>query len=255
MRKTRIIAFICALIMLMSVMSLASAEKKPNTLRIPSASISDMDKTLSSISYRLVENGEKVTFLLNTYSWSIYEKNPNGAGYNRYEDIVFDCEGKVKAKSSVDWIQVDNQKFGFILNIESNFTMKNRTGKVTVTGSGFKATLTFKQNGQDQLVSVKRSKKKVTAKFKLGPTSKHILYISAYKTLEDGTSMTQTIKDMVPYSKNSVTFTVKKGWNYQIGFGPGIENAWGGYDWDWNANCSFFVDQTTGSETYYPYTN
>ena len=59
-------------------------------------------------------------------------------------------------------------------------------GKVTVTGKNYKAVMTFKQNGRDQLVSVSRKKNKVTVKLKTGNASNHHIMIDAYKYEEDG---------------------------------------------------------------------
>ncbi len=241
MKKIRFLAFLCALIMLVSTVSFASAAN------FPGLRMATVENAMGWNRYRILKNNENVTFLMNSFANDIYEKTKKG-WYEQYSDVIFDCEGKVTAKTSTSWIKVEETKPGFILYFESNPTMKTRIGKVTVTGKNYKAVMTFKQNGRDQLVSVSRKKNKVTVKLKTGNASNHHIMIDAYKYEEDGTYMNRTIisEDI---KKTTYTFKVEEGWNYQIGVGPLIRTEYG-WSMDWTGSCSFTVGSTTGSETY-----
>ncbi len=243
MKKFRFLAFLCALILLVSAMSFASAAKK-GPVRIQTATV---DNAMGWHNNRILKNKEKVTFLMNAFAWDIYEQGEEG--YIEYNNIIYDCEGKVTAKTSTSWIHVEKTKPGFILSFDSNPTMKNRTGKVTVTGKGYKAVMTFKQNGRDEMVSVSRKKNKVTVKVKYGSAALHRISVNAYKYDDDGTYMSKSILSEEA-TKTSYTFKVQKGWNYNIGVGPEITTQWGGWTFDWTGSCYFYVEKVTGSETF-----
>lgn len=242
MKKVRILALLIAVLMICTVTA-ASAQ----TIRWQSGPVRTNNKTLGNNSFRVIENGETVDLQLFPSPWSVYEKTENGM-YS-YEDIVFDTKNTVKVSSSASWIRVEYIGATPIIYIDYNNTQKNRSAKLTVTASGYKATVKFTQLARDQIKSVKRSGKTVTVKLKPGKASKHSLHVQQYwwDPEEETDCYKYLISDL--FTKKSYTFNVKAGYNYYIDYGPVIQSA----DW-WSSNttawCWFYVESVSGSESY-----
>ena len=237
MKKTRFIALLCALVLLVSLAPMASAKSLTKVRNAPAANAVGWHSNL------IVKNGETHSFEVFPYAYNLYEPKTK----SDYSNILYDCKGVVKAKSSVSWISITEYGQGFILNIDTNTTQKTRSGKVTVTGKSFKATLNFKQYGMDKLAGVTRSKNKVTLKIKYGSAPKHYLSVYTYKSAKDGSNTNKTIYSDL-YKKGSYSFTIKKGWRYSISVGPALKM--GSYtNWDSTDWLSFTASKVTGTET------
>jgi len=246
--KKRLFAFLCVLVILISAMSFASAGGDRIVI---STGVKDRGY-LNSNSYRTVKNGETVSFYVFAGPYQLFEKS--GDHYNSFNDIVYDVAGKVKATTNVDWITISETTPGFDFSIQQNDTMKTRTGKITVSAKGYKATLKFTQLGCDAITSAVRNKNKVTLKFKFGDRKVHYLYVNRYKST-DKTYTSETIF-RGPITKKSYTFKVKKGWSYSFGIGPAIKNVydWGtDYNYDSTAWYSFKVESVTGTQVLTPW--
>ncbi len=242
MKKCRLLIFLCALMLLVGSVSFASAVGQPSgIIRTDTRS-----NVMSWNNVRLIENGEAPTFYLIS-TWSMYEKEKGV--YLQYDDMAFDCKGKVKAKTSTSWIHITDTKTAFILALDANETLKTRTGKVTVTGSGFKSVITFKQFGADKLLSVTRNKNKVTVKVKYGSAPSHNLWIYGSLQVSEDESRQKNVADFYE-KKTSYTFKVSKGWHYSVYVGPGVPTEWGGYNSTSSSYAFFTVEKTTGTEKY-----
>lgn len=244
MKKTRLLSLILVVVLLLSVVASSSAATA-KTRKINAAVES---KVAGWRNYRTIANGENVSFVVFPNVWALYEKR--SGVYESFEDIVFDCSNKVSGKSNVSWINLVPTNSGFVLNIATNSSLKARTGKVTVTASGYKATLTINQLAADNIVSAKRNKNKVTLKLKKGNSSPHTLYVSEYQS-SSGEYHSYTIYDGV-FNKTSYSFKVREGWQYYISYGPAVKEEWGYSDSD-AAYCYFTVTSVSGEETYICY--
>jgi len=244
MKKTRFIAFLLALLMMISVFTTVSAE-------IRLIQNQPVDNAMSWNSPKYVANKDSLSFYLMPWAWCLFEKEGNH--FVQYEDLIYDCSGPVKATTTASWIRIDNLNGGFILGFEENYTEKNRTGKVTVTGSGYKATLKFTQFTQDSAVSVKRKKNKVTVKLKFGTAPAHYVYVWEYMKDTDGKDLNKTLLSN-QIKKNTFTFKVRAGRRYDISFGPAVPTEWG-YSYSTSYIGPFEIKTVKGSETLYPYPN
>ncbi len=241
MRKTRFAALLLALLLTLSMITAASAE---NLFQVNNFTANGI--LLSST--RLVSKGEIVSFELGASPSSLYEKD--GDIYRSYSDISYDFAGKLTASTTAKWIHVTNGSYGFRLGFDTNETAKIRSGVVKVKGSGFKATLKFKQYRMDQVVSVKRNKNKVTIKMKyVNPGLRHYISVYGYKSndTDDEYSYQKAIFDSSDYRKTSYTFTVKKGWHYSINIGS-VLPADGWAPTLYGSGAWFTVEKTTGTE-------
>ena len=247
MKKTRIVALLLVLVMMISAATVASAD-----IKVQAKSEVAQGNLVDWSEYRVLENGESASFYLLSSPWCLFELD-DGA-YIRYDDIIYDCAGTVTGKSDADWITVKKVKSGFVLHFDYNDTMKSRTGKVTVKGSGYKATMKFTQVGKDKLVSVKRNKNKVTVKLSYGSGKSHSIWVEEYKMDKDGTYSYKYLVDGLT-TKKTITFKVKTGFSYNIYVGPAFVSQWGGYNSSSTSSCYFTVDSVKGSETYTIYGN
>ena len=243
MKKIRLFALLCAIVLTLSLAPMASAATRS---RVAVDGVFSWDNT------RMIKNGETASFNVASRPYSMNEIGKNGK-YDTsiyWNDLDFDCEGKVSAKSSVSWIKIQDTKSRFIITIENNTTKNVRSGIVTVTGKNYKATLKFKQFGFDEIVSAKQNKKKVTIKFKYSKgCDQHMLYIDRYQDEYNEKTQTSKFKSETvyngPITKSSYTFTVKEGWNYSISLSPAIniKYEWGDSTYTYSAdNLYFYVD-------------
>ena len=242
MKKTRIFALLCILVLLATMTGAASAGKKHMILTAPKT------EAVSWKSYKTLKNGSNVSFVTFANTFSLYEKK--GSVYQEYDDIVFDCKGKVSAKTSAEWINIYDDLKGPSIYINENESQKKRTGKVTFTGKNFKATITITQFGCDRIVSAVRKGNKVTVNLKLGDAPLHGLFIYASKGKKGENIFSGSNK------KTTYTFKVKKGWTYDVGCGGGLKAKYStggsGETFIYDASFSFKVKKTTGEEKLYP---
>ncbi len=243
MSYKRFLALLCALVMALSVCAAASAER----LRVVKP-----QSTKGSISWDenyVVKNGETVQIESFSRFWTVFVKAEDGE-IDAYDDVVFDCDGPVKGKTSSKWIHITENKRGFTLDLDENQTLKARTGKITVTGKNYKATLSIRQHGAGSITSAVRKKNKVTVKLQKAAGNSQWVYITARRTEEDGTVLNKTIIDETAYGKSSVTFKVQKGWSYSINYGDAIRNRYGSHATSVDYISIPIVTKTTGTETY-----
>ena len=239
MKTKRLVALLFALIMVLSVTSFASAESNEKYFGYEA-------------DYYTLTNGKTATFLLLPSSQALY-----GSDGTSYKDVIYDCEGPISATvtSGSSWISVTNTMNSFIITFSSNKTQKARTGKVTVKGDGYKATMKFTQYGVDKILSVKRSKKTITMKFKLASGSKvHFMYVNdEARKEEDGITWYSYGNDVFSgkFSKTSYKFTAKINHSYWFGIGPAIPHKTGSYT-SWNNDTTsyggMYVTELTGTQ-------
>ncbi len=247
MKKARILALLCVIALVVSILPAASAAKAPIT----------KTRTRGAIEWtenRLIKNGETVTFDLNYGGYALYEvlSGSEEAPYYAWDDLDFDCAGPVTASTSASWIHITKNKRGFSLYIDSNQSIKTRSAKITVTGKKFKATLKFRQYGKSEILSVIRQKDQITVKLNPSSSKTHMFFVEMTKTLSDGTTKYKYIVDDWDFTDNTYTFTVKKGWNYQIVFGASFQYTTGDGGWGaigyWDDGVEFTVKSIKGKE-------
>ena len=237
MKNKKILALLFALLMVLSAATLASAESSEKYFGYED-------------NYYTLTNGKTASFFLLPSSHTLY-----GSDGTSYQDVIYDCEGPVSAtvKSGSSWISVTNTMNSFIITFSSNNTQKVRTGKVLVKGDGYKATMKFTQYGIDKILSIKRSKKTITAKFKLASGSKaHYLNISdEARKEEDGITWYSNENDVFSgkFSKTSYKVTARKNHSYWFGIGPAIPVKTGGYINDTTSYGGMYVTELTGTQT------
>lgn len=236
--KKRLLALFCALFLLLGMVSAVSADA--------SIKAHTSEANLLNRSYIVVENNQSYSLSIWSDGYEIFD----GSGI-WYNDIVFDTTDVLTAQSDVSWITFSNQDVSKEPNIyfAENTTTKARSGNITFTGANFKATMKVTQYGKDTIASVKRSGSTVTVKLKYSKGAKaHYLYVNAYRTLSDGSTVSKTIYSD-PYKKSTYKFNVNKDWEYSIGIATAVKvygyYNWGGGDWYY-----FTVNKTSGSETY-----
>ena len=82
-----------------------------------------------------------------------------------------------------------------VISFDANETKKPRSGKVTITDSGYKATLKFKQYGTDKITSVVRKGNKVTVKLNYSKASSHNIEIG--ESSWDESTQTSTYRTII----------------------------------------------------------
>ena len=239
MKVKRLVSLLFALLMILSAISFGSAENSEKYFGYNG-------------DYYTLANGKTASFILLNDSHSLYTSKGTV-----YKDVIYECEGPVSAtvSSGSSWINVTNTMNSFIITFSSNYTQKARVGKITVKGDGYKATMKFTQYGVDKILSVKRSKKSITMKFKLSSGAKaHYLYIDdeARKVEDDLTwySYSNSIYND-SFSKSSYKFTAKKNHYYYFGIGPAIPYTSGDNTYYYSNSTSWgnmYVESLTGTQ-------
>lgn len=243
MRRKRIAALLMAVLMALSIVTAASAGKAVTARTAAEKS------TFESYNNRTVQNGETASFELMPNPYQLIERMKENS--TTWNDILFDFAGKLTAKSSVKWITVKNGNYGFTMDFARNETAKVRSGKVTVTGKGFKAVLKFKQYGKDTLTSVRRSKNKVTVKVSQASGSPyHFIEVAEYYTDDEGIRYSKSLMDNMDFTKTSVTFKVKAGRQYSVYVGTTIPMSEYWRMEGTSDSVYFTPESVTGTEVY-----
>ena len=239
MKFRRLAAILCVLLMMLSVVSLASAEDNAKYFGYES-------------NFYTLTKGKTVSFLLLSNSHTLYTSDGNS-----YADVIYDCEGPVSAtvNSGKNWITVTNTMNSFIVTFAPNETLKSRTGKITVKGDGYKAVMKFTQYGKDKILSAKRSKKTITLKLKLSSGAKaHYLYVDGEaRKVENGITWYGNYETVFSgkIAKASYKFTAKKGYYYWFSIGPAIPYKSGsgtGYMYNTSSYGGMYVENLTGTQ-------
>ncbi len=233
MKKMRALSLLLAVILMVSTVGTTAMAGKAESNRVL--------QTGWQSDY-VLKNGANVTVYLSNYPSSFYDEN--GTSYNDFE---YDCKGAVKGKTSASWITLRTYKQGFVLGFRKNKTQKTRTGKLTVTGKNYKATVKFVQIGTNKITSAVRNKNKVTLKFAYCTGSDwNRLYIYRSKLNDDGETEgdSETIVDK-EFNAKTYTFKVEKGyryWFYLYSGKAGIVSC------NWYPTGYFDVTDVTGTE-------
>ena len=241
MKRIRLLALLCAILMILSTASALAAPALPVRPAL--------QRVMSWNNYALLKNKKT----LQLYAWpgtfpSIADKKGN-----TINDILADVKASVTAKSSVDWITVGKIPPSFTIeSIEPLYSPENRTGKITVTGKNFKGTIKITQFGRDEFTSAKRKKNKLTFKYALGGASLHLYTVYRGKI---GTGSSTLVKHGVLKGSNktgSVTIKLTKGYHYEVSIGPALKNKsyFTGYNSRGTMQFSFDVTDVTGTEEY-----
>ena len=204
MKKMRALSLLLAVILMVSMVGTTAMAGK-----------AESNKVLQTgwYSYYELKNGDNVTVYLTNVAGEFYDEK--GSSYNDFE---YACKGAVKGKASASWITLRTYKQGFVLGFRNNKTQKTRTGKLTVTGKNYKATVKFVQIGTNKITSATRNKNKVTLKFAYCSGSDYNrLYIYRSKLNEDGNTdgSSEVIVDK-EFSAKSYSFKVEKGYRYRF---------------------------------------
>ena len=121
MRKTKVFAFLCALVLMLSMLSFASADSR---LSMQMKGVAENHIGNESRYYTL-KNGKTAKFYVHAdYMSSLYLYGMTSWDQS-YSDIIFDCAGKVTATCSAKWVHIKKTKGGFILSYDSNSSLKN----------------------------------------------------------------------------------------------------------------------------------
>ena len=250
MRKTRIFALLCALVLVLGSLSFASAESKA-ALHMKGT---DTSKVIGyEGNFYVLKNGKSASFYVSAdYVGTLYGTK-DSMNWS-YRDIVFDCDVPVKAKCSASWVHITNTNKEFFLTYDANPTQKNRTATVTVSGKGYKAKFKLIQIGSTKFVKITRSKNVVTAKFKIAKmASKSWIEVNMNKWNPDDETL--TVKDYqidIKAGKTSVKFKVKAGWSYNLNLVNELHYTKNRTTTNYEAYAYFYVSETTGSETVFP---
>ena len=245
MKRTRLPALLCAILMILSIASSAAAAPA-----LPGRQT--VQRVMSWNQYVLLKNKKT----LQLYAWPNQMMRIADKKGMDVDDIQVDVKAAVKAKCNVDWILLSPLPHSFTIDsIGMNVAYENRTGKITVTGKKFKGTIKITQFGTDDFYSAVRKKNKLTFSFSLGGAALHYYTVDRYKLNEDGSydySTRKTVKEgAVKGSMKKATFSVKvaKGYRYEVSVGPALKNK--NYLTGYNSapSCSFQIDVTTLSGT------
>lgn len=220
MKRIRLLALLCAILMILSTAAAAVAAPA-----IPVRK-SVIQRAMGWDHYALVKNKKTVTL----YTWPSSGMHIADKSGLDIVDILVDAKVSVKAKTSAEWITLAARPHSFtILGIDQYMGTKNRIGKITVTGKKFKGTIKVVQLGRDEITSAKRKKNKLTVNYALGGASYHWYAINRYKLNEDGTydfSTRKTVKQGAVKGSNktgSLTVKVAKGYYYDVQIGPAVK--------------------------------
>ena len=245
MRKLHWITLLCMVLVLVSAVSIASAAQVGHL----GTTQEQAAKTFDWKGNYTLKNVETASFDLFAGPYEMYDQDGT-----RYRDVLFDTENVVTGKSSVKWIKITKYAQGIIINIDRNYTQKARSGKVTVTAKGYKATLVFKQYGVDKITSAKRSKKTITLKFSLSKGAKaHYLEAYSSKLKKGKTSGFQEIF-FGNYTAKSYKVTVEKNHRYVFYIGPAVPHTRSWTSWVYNPETEAY-EEVEGEETEYYYSS
>ena len=217
MKKSRIIALLCVLMLVLTSVSFASAETPQFGLHVRS---NVLDRRIGNIeSFYLLKNGKTVKFFTHADYLTLYPGFKNESHQYSYSDIIFDCASAVKASCSASWVHITNYKNGFFMSCDSNQTQKNRTATITFKGTGYKATLKLTQYGKNAFTKVTRKGKTITFKYKFAKAADGgYLSVYAYKYNNDENNSETTYSKSIELApgSSSVKFKMTKGWHYSF---------------------------------------
>jgi len=214
MKKIRIVAFLCALVLVLGSFSFASAESAGTVLHMKGAKPNTIGY---EDNYFVLKDGQSATFYVHAdYMSSLYPADESDPRWS-YSDILFKTKNVVKASCSASWVHISNYENGFILSYDQNSSYKNRTATVKVKAKNYSASFKLIQWGTNSFTSVVRKKKTVTVKAKFAKAAAGG-YVSIYmsKTDDEGNYISQSKEIWFPEGKNKLTFKVQKGWSYSI---------------------------------------
>ena len=244
MKKIRIPVLLCAVLMILSAVQPVFAA--------PAPALPSLTRVIQGNNYFLANKEKKTFYVFPRFNYGMYDSKGE-----RWDDLVFDTGSVVSGRSGAKWVKILDIGQDFMIDIKPNKTQKMRTGKVTVSGKGYSATLTFKQFGVDNITYAKRNKKTVTLKFSFAKGTKyHRLNVSRYKLDGQGGVDESTYESIFngPVSAKSYKFKVKKGYRYYYNLGPAVryEAEWDPgvyfYDAGFTASGYFDVTRLTGSQ-------
>ena len=205
MKKVRIFAFLCVLVLIFGSLSSASAN---STLSMKGADNKAI-AYLSDMDFYTLKNGKSVKVLILPDANTLYIKD------YIYNVILFDCEGPVKAKCNASWVHITNKNENFNLSFDINNSNKSRTATITVTGKNYKAKLKITQFGRGKFTKVLREKKTVTMNIKMPKGSKGgRVEIYAYDNKGENTK--KTIKIKPGKASLKLKYKVKQDRSYSI---------------------------------------
>ena len=124
MKKVRVVfVFLCVMVMMLSAVTMATADSR-SVLHLNAAS-----KAFGyDNEFYLLKNGKTVSFYVcSDYVSSLFPVSAaDDNGNYGYRDILFDCDGRVTAKTSASWVTINNKGGGFNVYYSTNETLKNR---------------------------------------------------------------------------------------------------------------------------------
>ena len=248
MKKSRFLTIICILVLVLSSISFASASTSLNSVYMTSnnkAWLNYEDR------FYLLKNGETAEFFLQSIPAYFCSKQEDGP--NNIEEIIFDVEGKVKAKCSASWVHIKSYKGGLMMTFDTNGKYKDRTAKITVTGKNYKAKLVVTQWGTTSFSKVTRNKKTIAFKVKPGQSLDYMyLLVEGYKV---GAEHTTIVREYIPIpeGKKTVKYKLKAGWIYLFSIdGYYLKNkelSWVQCTTDFLSFDATDPDSLTGTET------
>ena len=123
-------------------------------------------------SFCLLKNGETVrVYVEPSFPGFFYPASAaDGWGFN---DFLFDTDRPVTARSSADWIRIEDVRGGPHIIVETNRRPTDRTGTITFTAEGYSAKVRLTQWGSIRITSVVRNGDTVTVKFKPAKSAKN----------------------------------------------------------------------------------
>lgn len=215
MRKNRFFVFFCVMVLVLGNISFISAESGA-AMRITGA---DTGKVFANNEdYFILKNGKTVSFYVLPFGEYMLYPKEDAIG-DCYRDILFDCEGPVRAKCSAGWVHIVNTRNEFILTLDINPSVKSRTATVTVTGKGYKARFKLNQFGRSTIKKIVRNKKTVTVKYRMARKAKKaFLEINIWKDSGDNDGAVLITKKAIELKpgKTSVKFKVAKQREYGV---------------------------------------
>ena len=221
MKKTRIFALLCALVLILGSLSFASAETKGAMHTKGTEQSTSKRIGYESERYYLLKNGKSITFyVMPNYMGSLLPKSTSKSLELWYDDIMFDCEGPLKAKCSASWVHINNDTPNeFTMYWEPNKSYKHRTATITVTGKNYKAKFKLIQFGASKIAKVVRKGNKVSVQIKLAKKAvvSSKINLEWYKSNEDESTTYKYMGEYDVKPGKTFKFKVKKGYNYSLG--------------------------------------